>query len=77
MPNEAQNILEKAHRRKTSGANRRITTRGDSGPVDMSNMTFLPPTLQWRGKSSITSRQFVAKRDARATSKGKHGVTYN
>ena len=77
IPNKDQNISKKAHRRTTSGAIRRITARGDSGPIDMSNMPFLPPSLQWKGRSSITSRQFLAKRDARVASKGKYGVTYN
>ena len=77
LPNEAQNRSKKNHRRTTSGASRRIAARGDGGPVDMSNMPFLPLGLQWRGRSSITSRQFPAKRDARVASKGKHGVTYN
>ena len=38
----------------------------------MSNMPFLHLGLQWRGKSSITSRQFLTERDARVASKGKH-----
>ena len=73
MPNEAQNKSKKAHRRTTSGASRRIVARSDGGTVDISNMTFLPPSLQWRGRSSITSRQFLVERDARVASKGKHG----
>ena len=71
MPNETQNRSEKAHRRTTSGASRRIATRGDSGPVDMSTMSFLPIGLQWRRRSSITLRQFFVERDARVASKGK------
>ena len=70
-------IDKRAHIRTTSGASIRITARGDGGPVDMFNMPFLPPGLQWRGRRSITSRQFLAERDYRVASKGKHGVTYN
>ena len=39
----------------------------------MSNMPFQPLGLQWRGRTSITTRQLLAKRDARVASKGKHG----
>ena len=35
----------------------------------MSNMPFLPLGLQWKGRSSITSRQFLAERDARIANK--------
>ena len=78
MPNESQNKLKKTHRRtSTLGANRRIAARDDGGNVDMSNMPFQPPGLQWRGRSSVTIRQLLAKRDVRVGSKGKHGVTYN
>ena len=74
MRNEAKNRSEKAHKRTTTlSANRRIANKGDGGPVDMSNMPFLPYGLQWRGKSSVTSRQFLVERDARVASKGKHG----
>ena len=46
MPNEAQDISEKARRRTTtSGASRRITAIGDGGPIDMSNMPFIPHGL--------------------------------
>ena len=73
MPNEAQNILEKAQRRTpTSGANRTIAVRGDDGHANMSNMPFLPPSLQWRGRNSLTTRQFLAERNARVASKRKH-----
>ena len=73
MPNEAQNILEEAHRRTlTSGANRRIATKGDGEHVDMSNMPFLSPGLQWRGRNFITTRQLLAARNAKVVSKGKH-----
>ena len=61
MPNEAQNKLKEAHRRtSTSGANKRMVARGDGVHVDMSNMPFLPPGLQWRGRSSVTTRQLLA-----------------
>ena len=73
MPNEAQNRSKKAHRRTTSGASRRIVARGDGGPVDMPNMPLLPLGLQWKGKSSITSRQFPVERDARVANKGNRG----
>ena len=39
----------------------------------MSNMPFLPPSLQWRGRSFVTSMQFLIERDARVASMGKHG----
>ena len=71
MSNEAQNRLQKTHRRtSTSSGNRRIAIRGDSGNVDMSNMPFQPPVLQWKGRSSITTRQLLAENDAKVSSKG-------
>ena len=38
----------------------------------MSNMPFLPPSLQWKAKNSITTRQLLVERDSRVASKGKH-----
>ena len=72
MPNEAQNRLGAHRRTSTLGANRRIAARGDGGHSDMSNMPFLPLCLQWRGRSSVTTRQLLVERNARVISKGKH-----
>ena len=54
---------------------RRIDAKGDRGHVDMSNMPFIPPILQWRGSSSVTIRQLPVERNVRLASKGKHGET--
>ena len=39
----------------------------------MTNMPFIPPGLQWRGRSFITPRQLLEERDVRVPRKGKHG----
>ena len=38
----------------------------------MSNTPFLPPGLQWKGRSFVTIRQLLAEKDGRVASKGKH-----
>ena len=38
----------------------------------MSNIPFLPPGLQWKGRSFITTRKLLVERNAIVASKGKH-----